>query len=97
MFATEVRHFCAQLQKGNVRCVEALCAPPESLVLCTPEWFGLAGLVDPVTLLQRSFVERCLGQAVGALVRKKKVRGKLVLRDDTTLTKFCDSFRCVCV
>lgn len=52
LFATEVRHFCAQLRKGNVRSVEALCAPPESLILCSPEWFGLVGLVDPVSLLQ---------------------------------------------
>lgn len=52
LFAAEVRHFCAQLQRGNVHSVEALCAPPESLILCSPEWFGLVGLIDPVSLLQ---------------------------------------------
>ena len=52
LFAAEVRHFCAQLRRGNVRSVEALCAPPENLILCSPEWFGLVGLIDPVSLLQ---------------------------------------------
>ncbi len=76
-----------------MRCVEALCSPPESLVMCSREWFSFAGLLDPVGLLQRSFVERCLGQALGGIVRKKKVQGRLVVRDDASITKFCDSFR----
>lgn len=33
---------------------------------------------------------------MGALVRKKKFKGQLVVRDDATLTKFCDSFRWAC-
>ena len=77
-----------------MRCVEALCSPPESLILCSPEWFSFVSLTDPVALLQGSFVERCLGQALGAIVRKKKdVHGRLVVRDDASLAKFCDSFR----
>lgn len=40
LFAAEVRHFCSQLYQGNVRTVEALCSPPESIILstqvCTP-------------------------------------------------------------
>lgn len=76
-----------------MRCVEALSSSPGSLILCSPEWFSLAGLMDPVALLQRSFVERCLGQCLGGIVRKKKVQGRLVVRDDASITKFCDSFR----
>ena len=30
---------------------------------------------------------------MGALVRKKKFKGQLVVCDDATLTKLCDSFR----
>lgn len=93
LFACEVRHFCAQLQKGNVKCVEAISSPPESIIMSTPEWTKVIGLIDPVGLLHRSFVERCIGQAIGALVKKRPVSGKLVVRDDATLTKFCDSFR----
>ncbi len=93
LFATEVRHFCAQLQRGNVRSVEGLCSPPEGLIMCSPDWFSFASLVDPMALLQRSFVERCMGQALGGIVRKKKVQGRLVVRDDASITKFCDSFR----
>ena len=62
LFATGVRHFSAQLQRGNVRALQALCAPPEAIVLCSPEWMELARLVDPVALQQKSFVEHCLGQ-----------------------------------
>lgn len=89
-----MRHFCAQLQRGNVRCAEALCSPAESLILSSPEWSSLASLMDPVALLHRTFIDRCVGQAMGALVKKRPaVSGRLVVRDDATLTKFCDSFR----
>ena len=50
-------------------------------------------MVDPVLLLNKSFLDRALGQAVGAIVKKKKVNGRLVTREDISLTKFCDSFR----
>ena len=93
VFAADVRHFCSQLLRGNVRAVEALCVPPECVVMATPTWFGLVGKLNPGHLLGKSFLERCLGQAVGALVKKKKVRGRLALRDDINIFKFCDAFR----
>ncbi len=93
MFAADVRHFCSQLLRGNVRAVEALCVPPECVIMATPTWFGLVGQLNPTKLLGKSFVDRCLGQAVGALIKKKKVNGRLALRDDIDMFKFCDSFR----
>ena len=93
IFACEVRHFCAQLQRGNVRAVEALCSPPDSIILSSPEWINLASLLDPVSLLTRTFVDQCVGQSVGALVKKRPVSGRLLVRDDALLSKFCDSFR----
>jgi len=59
----------------------------------TLTWYQLTLIL---ILMQRSFVDRCLGQTMGALVRKKKFKGQLVVRDDATLTKFCDSFRWAC-
>ena len=93
LFCCEARHFCAQLRRGNVRSVEALCAPPESVIFCSPDWLNLAAQMDPVALLSKTFVDRCMGQAMGALVKKRPISGKLAVRDDATLTKFCDSFR----
>ena len=43
--------------------------------------------------MNRTFIDRCIGQSMGALVRKRPLSGRLVLRDDATVTKFCDSFR----
>jgi len=83
----------SQVLRGNVRAVEALCVPPECVIMSTPTWYWMVGQLDPVKLCGKSFVDRCLGQAAGALVKKKKVQGKLVLRDDITPVKFCDSFR----
>lgn len=93
MFAAEVRHFCWQLLRGNVRAIEVLCAPPECQVFSSPDWQKLLSLLDPSLLLKKSFLDRALGQAVGAIVKKRKVNGRLVLREDISLTKFCDSFR----
>ena len=93
VFAAEVRHFCWQLLRGNVRAVEALRVPPESQIFSAPDWHELHRLLDPVHLLRKSFLDRALGQAVGAIVKKKKVNDRLVLREDISLTKFCDSFR----
>ena len=93
MFACEVRHFCFQLLSGNVRSIEALCCPPDGVVLSTQQWSALQELLDPKTLVNKAFVSQCLGQSIGGLVRKKKVRGRLVIRDDTSLEKFADSFR----
>lgn len=93
VFAADVRHFCSQLLRGNVRAVEALCVPPECVIMATPTWFELVGQLNPVKLLSKSFVDRCLGQGIGALTKKKKVNGRLVLRDDIDIFKFCDSFR----
>lgn len=76
-----------------MRAVEALCAPPECQIIADPSWHRLLQLVDPVLLLNKSFLDRALGQAVGAIVKKKKVNGRLVTRDDISLTKLCDSFR----
>lgn len=78
---------------GNVRAIEALCAPPECQILSAEDWYKLLHLLNPVHLLRKSFLDRALGQAVGAIVKKKKVNGRLVLREDISLTKFCDSFR----
>ena len=93
MFAADVRHFCSHLLRGNVRAIEALCVPPECVVMATTMWFQLASLLNPAHLMGQAFVDRCIGQAVGALVKKKKVKGQLVLRDDVNPTKFCDSCR----
>ena len=57
------------------------------------EWTSFASLLDPVSFLQKSFVEKCLGQAIGGLIKQKKVKGQQVLKDDASLTKFCDAFR----
>ena len=62
--------------------------------MCSPEWLRLSSLINPLSLLHDVFVERCVGQAMGALV-KKPLSGRLLVRDDATLTKYCDSFRCV--
>ena len=93
LFAAEVRHVCSQLLRGNVRTLEAFCAPPESVIITSQEWMRFVSLLDATSLLGKSLVDRCFGQAVGALVKRKKVNGRLVLRDDVTLTTFCDSFR----
>ena len=94
MFAAEVRHFCWQLFRGNVRALEVLCSPPDSVILSSPDWSKLLQILnDPSQLLSKSFLDRALGQAVGAIVKKKKVNDQLVLRDDISLTKFSDSFR----
>ncbi len=61
--------------------------------MATPTWYKMVGQLDPAKLTGKSFVDKCLGQAVGALVKKKKVQGKLVLRDDINVFKFCDSLR----
>ena len=73
--------------------MEALCAPPKSVIFCTSEWLSLVAQVEPVALFSKTFVDRCIGQAMGALVKKRPVSGKLTVREDATLTKFCDSFR----
>lgn len=93
VFAAEVRHFCWQLLRGNVRAMEALCAPKECQIVSSPDWQELLHLLNPVLLLNKSFLDRALGQAVGAIVKKKKVNGRLVIREDISLTKFCNSFR----
>jgi len=89
----EVRHFCQQLHRGNVRFIEAFCSPPESVILTALEWLQLSSLIKPLDLLDRTFIDRCVGQAMGGIVHKKKVSGRLAIRDDATLVKFCDSIR----
>ena len=94
MFAAEVRHFCWQLFRGNVRALEVLSSPPDSIILSSPDWSKLLQILnDPSQMLTKSFLDRALGQAVGAIIKKKTVNGQLVLKDDISLTKFCDSFR----
>ena len=94
LFAAEIRHFCWQLQKGNVRAVEALRCPPEAVIVSSPEWQEFVALLDTVSLLHRGFVDRALGQAMGGLMKKKRdADGKLVVKGDITPSKFCDSFR----
>ncbi|KAL5460428.1 hypothetical protein EMCRGX_G033875 [Ephydatia muelleri] len=57
-------------------------------------WRNFLELLDPIALLQKSLVDRCLGQAMGGLMKKRKdADGKLVVKEDITPTKFCDSFR----
>ena len=95
MFAAEVRHFCWQLFRGNVRALEVLCSPLGSVIFSSPDWSELLKILnDPSKLFSKTFLDRALGQAVGAIVKKKKVNDRLVLRDDISLTKFSDSFRC---
>ena len=77
-----------------MRALEVLCSPPESVILSSPDWNKLLQILnDPSQLLSKTFLDRAMGQAVGAIVKKKKVNGRLVLRDDISLTKFSDSFR----
>lgn len=76
--------------------MEALRSPPEAVITSSPEWRDFVALIDPVSLMHRAFVDRCLGQAMGGLMKKKKdAGGKLVVKGDVTPTKFCDSFRYV--
>ena len=89
----EVRHYCQQLHRGNVRFIEAFCSPPESIIFTAPEWLQLSALVQPQQLLDRTFLDRCIGQAMGGIVHKKKFSGRLAVRDDAKLVKFCDSLR----
>ena len=37
LFACEVLYFVSQLQRGNVRAVEALLSPPDSVIFSSPE------------------------------------------------------------
>ena len=64
-------------------------------IFISQEWTAFASLLNPVSLLQKSFVEKCVGQAVGGVVKRKKVKEQLVMRDDASLTKFCDAFRLI--
>ena len=89
----EVRHFCQQLHRGNVRFIEAFCSPPESVVLTALEWLQLSALIKPLELLDRTFLDRCVGQAMGGIIHKRRVSGRLAIRDDANLVKFCDSLR----
>ncbi|XP_019852083.1 PREDICTED: uncharacterized protein LOC109581992 isoform X1 [Amphimedon queenslandica] len=93
IFACDVRHFCAQLQCGNVRAVEALCSPPDSIIFSSPEWISLASLLDPVSLLTPTFVKHCVGKSIGTLIKKKPTSGTLEVRNDAFVSNFCDSFR----
>ena len=95
LFACEIRRFCQLLRNGNVRSIEAFCCPPQSLVFETPEWVELRRLIDPASLLHKSFVESCEGQGVCGISKKQPSSGVMVVKDDTTLVKFCDSFRLV--
>ena len=77
-----------------MRALEVLCSPPDSIILSSPDWSKLLQILnDPSQLLSKTFLDRALGQAVGAIVKKKKVNDQLVLRDDISLTKFSDAFR----
>lgn len=89
----EVRHFCQQLHRGNVRFIEAFCSPPESIIFTATEWLQLVAVIEPQKLLDRTFLDRCVGQAMGGIIHKKKILGRLVVRDDANLVKFCDSLR----
>ena len=79
--------------RGHVRSIEALCASPESVVVCSPQWLHLSQLMDPQHLFGKSFVDACMGQAVGTLSKKKKVERSLELAPDISLVMFCDSCR----
>lgn len=80
-----------------MRYIEALNAPAQSLIVCSPHWLKLGALLNPQCLLGHKFVDCCVGQAVMSLVRKKKEpKGEaahLRVDPDIPLDKFCDSFR----
>lgn len=59
----------------------------------SPEFSQIIDLIDPVRIMSRTFVDRCVGQAFGALVKKNQHKGKWIVRDDASLAKFSDSFR----
>ena len=81
-----------------MRYIEALNAPSESLIISSPHWLKLGTLLNPRHLLGQKFKDRCLGQAVMSLAKRKHVKqeeSSLVLNGDVPLEAFCDSFRFV--
>lgn len=89
-----MRHLLHQaLRASNVKCMEALFSPPEAVVYTSPEFSQISQLIDPLKMMSRTFVDRCVGQAFGALVRKNQHKGKWIVRDEASLSKFSDSFR----
>ena len=95
LYICEVRHFCSEVLRGHVRSLEALYCPPECLVVCSPAWLLLVGhLHECGSLLHRTFLASCLGQAAGALAgRSKHSAGQMVLKSGVDLSTFCTSCR----
>ncbi|XP_062516579.1 uncharacterized protein LOC134191942 isoform X2 [Corticium candelabrum] len=90
--AVEARHFSHHLQRGNIRFAEAFGSPENGVIINTSEFQQLQLDVSPDQLINKHLLEKCRGQAFGGVFKKKK-DGRLVMKEDTTLQKICDSFR----
>ena len=97
LVACEVRHFCSEVLQGRVRSIEALYSPPEGVVVCTPPWLGLMGMLQqPGSLLGKSFVASCMGQAVLKLSTGPRRPGDVaLLKPGVDLASFATSCRSV--
>ncbi len=79
-----------------MRSLESLYSPPESLIVCSPAWLKLVGLLHQCggTLLDKKFLASCLGQAMGGLATRSKYNtSKMVLKSGVDLATFCNSCR----
>ena len=92
MCAVEARHFGQHIKSGNVRFTEAFCSPESGIIINTSEFQQLQNEVLHEELISKQLLEKCRGQAFGGVFRKKK-DGRLVMKEDATLQKICDSFR----
>lgn len=92
MYAVEARHFGQHLKSGNVRCIEAFCSPESGVIIKTSEFQQLQNEVLTEELISKQLLEKCRGQAFGGVLRRKK-DGHLVMKEEATLQKICDSFR----
>ena len=96
VLAVEVRHFCFQVKSGNVRFLEVLFSPPESVVLSTPEFDCLRGkLVQSELITTNVFAKRCLGQAYGSVAKYRKDLERFTLKEDVTIEKLFHSYRLI--
>ena len=93
VLAVEVRHFCHQLIRGNVRFLEALFSCPESVVLSSPEFDGLRAQLSQPALTTVKFAMKCLGQAYGSVAKYRKDLNVFTLKEDATFEKLSQSYR----
>ncbi|KAI6649530.1 hypothetical protein LOD99_6696 [Oopsacas minuta] len=93
--AVEVRHFCNQIKSGNVRFLEALFCPLESVILSSPEFDCLRGKLKQSEFTTVVFAKRCLGQAYGSVAKYRKDLKIFTLKEDATMEKLFHSYRLI--